>query len=289
MSKTKYILSYFTSLLLSICILLFVLLCIMKVTIFNSDFILNIFDEEKYYETLTKEIDYEISKYTLQSGLDEVVFENIIDKKIVEQNMKNVVKSFYENKKISIDTTNFKNSLSTNIETFLNNHNIVIHDKSTLDEYIGDLSEIYTKEFTFSGSLVKVQNIFNKLIKLVDIALIVLLTVSIIILIINITIFKKKTLAIPSFMTGIMLIFIYYFIINSIDINNITIYSDTVSKLISTYIFKILNILPLIGIISIVIGIIGSIIDNILESNKSVNHSKINKKNTKTMAKLNSL
>jgi len=283
LNKLKFIVKVLFQFAISISLTIIVLLLIVNNTIIKEDYILVQLDKHQFYDKFSQSIQDEILNYTVQSGLEEDVLTNLFTQEKVEITFKNMLHAFYSNEPITIDSTEFRTNLKTNIENYLTQNNIAIADETTLNQLIDQIVNVYVEEYQFSGLFTKFESQFNKLIvyshKLLKIMIIILVSL----FLISLIGFKRLFIAAPVLTLSLFFFLLYYFIINRIDINNITIYDDNISGLIHLIIYDILGIIKQIAISSLGLGLFISLIKGIIfsyffslkDKNKQVNKNKL--------------
>ena len=135
-ARIKIILYYIIELSLSLIFLITFLLAMIKMTVFNQNYIINIFNKNNYYDKVYEYISNDMAKYILQSGLENVVLEDIYTKDMIKDEVKEAVNAFYTNKEIKVDTSVVEKNLKDNIENYLASHNIMVADEQALDRFV---------------------------------------------------------------------------------------------------------------------------------------------------------
>ena len=87
-------------LLILLCLNLLVLSLILplKYTLFNESYMKQELEKQNYDTKVYEEIKTQMNHYLIQSGLDESVFDNIVTKEKVKEDIDNNLTSLYENK-----------------------------------------------------------------------------------------------------------------------------------------------------------------------------------------------
>ena len=101
-------------------------------TVLSKRYILEKFDENNYYDNLYSNIVNEMEGYIGPSGLDENIFDNIITKEKIEQDVNIVVSNIYESKNADIDTKIIRQKLDVNI----NNASDLCEREKIIKKYI---------------------------------------------------------------------------------------------------------------------------------------------------------
>ena len=89
-----------------------------------------------------------------------------------------------------------------------------------------------------------------------DKVLFVLSMVLIICVLTSISAFRGKDLSVVSYTSSFLLLFFVLYVINSIDINHISIYSELVSSIIKALVKNVLNIIKIVSCLLLGLGLI---------------------------------
>ena len=152
-----------------------------------------------------------------------------------------------------------KEKLTNNINTYLQNNNLTVSDKETLDSFITEMTQIYKDNITLYGMIDNYAGMFSKIGHLINIA-VLMLVITIIILVILLILIKGNGYETILTASGIMLLFVKFIIYDRIDYNNIVIISDSFSKVLN-YILNNIGILMIIfGLLLTIVGILTAVI-----------------------------
>lgn len=264
-SKLKVLSYYLVMIILSILVLVFALVTLLKFTVFNENYIKDQLSKNNYYTNLYQSISEEMSYYIIQSGLTDEVLKDIYTQEMVTNEINDVIDCFYHNKKMVVDTGLVKNNLENNIKAYLLKNNIVVSDQSSLDQFVDHMMNIYNEEIILSKHIEKVQSPFVKLDKLVDMLFIVLIVVVVATSIVFRVFYKHTILTIPTISSATLLLLGRYLFFNRVDVKNILFWTDNVSNVIKSIMWSISKfirneaiVLILIGIVAFIISYLGS-------------------------------
>ena len=258
--KLKMLSFYFYLLLLTVIVLGITLIFTMKLTILKPDYIIDNLKKINYYDKVYNSINEEMQNYLIQSGLTSEVLTNIYTKEDIKNSLNNAIYTFYNNKKVSVDTNSVKANLENNINNYLIRHNIVVTETEALDLFVNQMLEIYTNEIIISTKINNFSIYLVKIVKLVDISIIVLGITTLLLLIFGHFFYKKNVATIPLASAGELLVLGNYLLFNKIDVKNILFWSDNVSSVIKTVILDMSNKIYFLGFTFIIAGIIVRII-----------------------------
>ncbi len=238
-------------------------------TILSKKYILEKFEENNYYNNLYSNIINEMEGYIGPSGLDESIFDDIITREKIENDVNIVVSNIYESKDADIDTKIIDEKLEKNINKYLKKENLKIEDRTSLDEFKKQIIDVYKTEVSYNTYTKYIQNVnINKIARLFKTAkkvcLIGIILPIILILLLNT---KKVEKVIPEIMTfilacGTILMVISKYITMKINIEAITFLNTAFSIVIRDIALTVLNDILTIGIVFIVTSILLITINN---------------------------
>lgn len=290
MKRITQLIKVFFIWLLMIDIISFICLNIFSKTILNQSYILSQLEEEKYYENVYYQIQNSFEGYIGPSGLEETILNGIYSKDKVKQDIINVVNYIYTGKNYEINTEEIQVNLSNNINESLLNYNLSEEEKKSIVQFEEEIINEYKKQITHSQYFDKLANYIPKIIKNVLIIKIEMGVIGFLIIGILFFINKKNfvkfmiTIIISILGSGLFLLFAKFWTTSKIEISNITILSDSFSKVISNILREILCKWNLYGIILSIVSIILLIIFNNLLYKDNINkklskNKKVLKKN----------
>ena len=290
MKRITQLIKVFFILLLMIDIISFICLNIFSKTILNQSYILSQLEEEKYYENVYYQIQNSFEGYIGPSGLEETILNGIYSKDKVKQDIINVVNYIYTGKNYEINTEEIQVNLSNNINESLLNYNLSEEEKKSIVQFEEEIINEYKKQITHSQYFDKLANYIPKIIENVLIIKIAMGVIGFLIIGILFFINKKNfvkfmiTIIISVLGSGLFLLFAKFWTTSKIEISNITILSDSFSKVISNILREILCKWNLYGIILSIVSIILLIIFNNLLYKDNINkklskNKKVLKKN----------
>ena len=289
MKRITQLIKVFFIWLLMIDIISFICLNIFS-TILNQSYILSQLEEEKYYENVYYQIQNSFEGYIGPSGLEETILNGIYSKDKVKQDIINVVNYIYTGKNYEINTEEIQVNLSNNINESLLNYNLSEEEKKSIVQFEEEIINEYKKQITHSQYFDKLANYIPKIIENVLIIKIEMGVIGFLIIGILFFINKKNfvkfmiTIIISILGSGLFLLFAKFWTTSKIEISNITILSDSFSKVISNILREILCKWNLYGIILSIVSIILLIIFNNLLYKDNINkklskNKKVLKKN----------
>ena len=262
--KLKVLSYYFSMIFLSVMVLLLSLTILAKHTIFNEKYIISHLEKNNYYDKLCVSIKEEMSYYIIQSGLVNEVLDNIYTKEMVKTSLNSLINDFYSGKELVIETKIVSDNLNKNIQNYLLKNNIIATDQKALDLFVDQMINIYDKEIRVSNAIVRLQSLFIKLDKLIDIMFIVFLVAIPLFGIFCHFFYKRIVYTMPTISSAVLLLLGEWLLYNRIDVKNILFWNDNVSSIIKSVLWNISKIIKIEAIILIILGCVAFIIGYIL-------------------------
>lgn len=253
----KIWISYFMKFIQSISLFIITLTSIMLITIYNKNYVLDLLENNNYYQELYDVSKEEVSYYLIQSGLPEDITDDIFDVKELKTTVDKTINSLYSNTKITLDTENIKTKLTDKINQYIEDNKINVKNKDkTIKELVEKLVNVYEEEISYNNLLENVRDIFNKSYKIVKISLILAIVSFIVTYLINRLLFRERNIIVSLFTNGLLLISTVLYTKFSIDIDNISFYNTSISNILKEFINSVLANINLVGVISIVLGVL---------------------------------
>lgn len=171
------ILKFIIMLILVVCILFFGIKNIVLSTIMDKDYVLNKLEETNFYSGTYELVESGFENYIAQSGLEEVVLNNICTEEKIKNDIGIIINNIYNGTNEEIDTTEIANNLNANIDKL---DVRTSQNKSALDKFVQQICTEYkntilnTKyENTINEILNKTTNLLEKLQTIVTIVTII--------------------------------------------------------------------------------------------------------------------
>ena len=252
MKNKKIILYYLLEFVLTLSILLTIILLILKITILNKKYLVNIFEKTNYYRELYLDINTDLENYIMQSGFDNSIINDLFTetelKKVINKNVDN----FYKGENIIVDTDILKNKLENNINDYLDEIKITITDKEAINLFVNEIETIYKNRIILNKEIVGLSKSFYNINKILNLIFLGLIIFNMVIFIFTKVLFKKIALSIPILSSMSLLLISYYLLLSNININSIVFWNNYVSNVIK-YIFWDLNTILKYGSIIIIV------------------------------------
>ena len=267
----RKIISYILSFILMLLILLMCLLVIAKSTILDEKYLISQLEETRYYERMNGEIIEQFKNYTIQSGLSDNVLENLFTEDKLKNDINSVVNSLYTGKNLKIDTTEIQENLKENVlEEVSKEGKTVDFEDEAMVEYIKAIEMAYESQVSYSTNAVNsIGENFSQIIKLAstaqNIVTVALVVMVILLILINIKqIIGLNYIAISGIASGLFILISKILLDKSTDLKNIMIINQATSQVIQNTINDILTKVTTAGIVLLIIGLISSILYNLI-------------------------
>ena len=262
----KKIFLIMSSFLLTIILSILITLIIFNETILNKKYILNKLEKNNFYQLTYYDITNNLKGYTIESGLEESIIDELIDYEKVRNDINIVIDGIYDNSDIIIDTNLINTKLTTIIDKKLKETNRVptVEELASIEVFVNTILEEYENGIVYSHNLVSsIKNLSFTINKFIPNIMIILIITSFILLLITMILSKKikimiKWISIPVFATSIL--FLLLNLLLEKEFQHILIINVIFSKLLISIINGIFNLFFKVGIILLILGFIGSII-----------------------------
>ena len=267
----KKAISYVLSFVLVLMLLALCLLAIVKSTILDEKYMISKLEEANYYERMNGEIIEQFKNYTIQSGLSDEVLENLFTEDKLKQDINNVIDSIYTGKELEISTSEIRENLKENIlaEVEKEGKTVDFEDEAMV-EYLKAIESAYESQVSYSTSTINsIGSTFEKIISLAKTAQTILVTVIVVVAILLIAInikviFGLNYIAISGMASGLFILVSRIMLEHSTDLKNIMVINQATSNVIQLIINDVLTKITIIGVILLVIGLVFSVIYNLL-------------------------
>ena len=267
----KRVISYILSFILVLMLLSLCLLAILKSTILNEEYLISKLEEANYYERMNGEIIEQFKNYTIQSGLSDDVLENLFTEDKLKQDINNVINSIYTGEALEISTSEIRENLKENILAEVEKEcKTVDFEDEAMVEYLKAIESAYESQVSYSTSTINsIGSTFEKIISLAKTAQTILVTVIVVVAILLIAInikviFGLNYIAISGMASGLFILVSRIMLEHSTDLKNIMVINQATSNVIQLIINDVLTKITIIGVILLVIGLVFSVIYNLL-------------------------
>ncbi len=272
--KTKKIIGYILGFILTILLVAFITLAIIKVNVFNVKNIKKDFEKNNYYSLVYTKVLENMQDYMRSSGLDKEILDGLFTEDDIRRDVNKYLDKLYLDSAIEFDENSLKEKLAKNIEDSLAKQNLQVTDKNAIDEFVTEMVKIYKVETNLYNIVDNFTNYVQKGDNVINMALIGLMIVCIVLLI-TIILMKVHCLGTITFGVGLILAFIRFVIYEKIDFKNILILSKEFSKVLTSILTNIANNLAIFAILFLVVGLIIAIIEAIMRAKRHARYKKV--------------
>ena len=246
MKSFKYIFNIIISFLLSIVLLLNVLMGVLSFIIFNPNYYIDKFEENKFYDNVLQEVNSGFENFIYQSGLPENTIVNLATDDMIKSDINSLVLHITQKEELVLSSNKIREELDVRISNYLEKENRTLtknerenitkfedlivssYEESILPirDFIDELKDIYDKVF----------NLYNK-VKLIPIIGSVVLLFVMFILNKNSKFDLVNFSGISLLTVGILLKLFGNVVLKNIDIDNVIVFTSSLTSAFQ-YIFK---------------------------------------------------
>ena len=246
MKSFKYIFNIIISFLLSIVLLLNVLMGVLSFIIFNPNYYIDKFEENKFYDNVLQEVNSGFENFIYQSGLPENTIVNLATDDMIKSDINSLVLHITQKEELVLSSNKIREELDVRISNYLEKESRTLtknerenitkfedlivssYEESILPirDFIDELKDIYDKVF----------NLYNK-VKLIPIIGSVVLLFVMFILNKNSKFDLVNFSGISLLTVGILLKLFGNVVLKNIDIDNVIVFTNSLTSAFQ-YIFK---------------------------------------------------
>ena len=239
----------------------------------NKKYLLKKFDEMNLYSSVYEEVREGFENYIYQSGLDISIIDKICTKEKVKQDIISVVDYIYGDEKATIDSTEIRQNLDIAINEYVEKEGRKLSKQETENiNKFEDLIENSYKEKIgiYQKGSDKISGKIPLILSLTKKARLISLISSAVVLILLVIVNAKKVsfagsfFGVSVFASGMIMIITKSIINSKIPINELVIFTKSLSSVMINIINSILSTIQVIGIWYIVLGILIIIAMNFL-------------------------
>lgn len=246
MKSFKYIFNIIISFLLSIVLLLNVFMGVLSFIIFNPNYYIDKFEENKFYDNVLQEVNSGFENFIYQSGLPENTIVNLATDDMIKSDINSLVLHITQKEELVLSSNKIREELDVRISNYLEKENRTLtknerenitkfedlivssYEESILPirDFIDELKDMYDKVF----------NLYNK-VKLIPIIGSVVLLFVMFILNKNSKFDLVNFSGISLLTVGILLKLFGNVVLKNIDIDNVIVFTNSLTSAFQ-YIFK---------------------------------------------------
>lgn len=238
-------------------------------TMLKEEYVLSQISENGYYEKVEADLKNGFEEYQYQSGFPAEIFENLLAKEMIKEEIDSIVHHIYNGTEVVSHTSTIEEQLSKNIEQYLNDNQIALkaEQQKNIDDFKKIIVDVYENKISMTTNYIdpitKLRVKIDNLIGFAKIGLaFVLIVILLMILIINMRTIEEifSTIGVSFLSSGILFQLVHFVIVKHIDIENILLLSHSFSSLVREIVQDILSKFTYFGILFIGIGIVSIMI-----------------------------
>lgn len=263
----KYLIKFLNAVLvvvLTVCIIGFVILKVASSTILKETYIHKMMVESKYYDNLYEEIKSNFENYIGPSGFDENILDDICSKQDIQNDTEKILDNIYEGKGEKINTEEIKSRIIDRINQKVQEQDNIITEKmqASIKKFAETIADEYINTISHTEYEEQLNSLYKEITKLVEIAQKALFfTIAIIVSLLIVLNIKNLycsalSIGIAICSSGAFIIAIYYIIHGNVKISQLKILNNAISLALQNTVTDILSITFKIGWILTIIGII---------------------------------
>ncbi len=249
--KRKTIAGYLLGFVLAILLVCYVLLAVIKTTIFNETYVKSMLNENNYYKLIYNKILDNMESYLDKLNVPIDIIDNIYTEDEVKTDIDNMIGSIFGDKKFKYDESLIEKRITKNINKYVDEYNVKVND---IERFVNEIVNIYKKGVNVFSVIENFINIFQKVGDLLGIISILLLIICSLLLI-SIILIKVKSLGFTSLVTGFMLYIIKILLFKIINISKLNVITSELTRVVKDILEKLGSLLITYAIIFIGIGI----------------------------------
>lgn len=244
---------------LVICIVAIGMIKIVSSTVLEKAYITQKLEETNFYSETYELVKSNFENYIYQSGLDEVVLDDICSEEKVKSDINQIISNIYEGTDIKIDTKEISDNLNANIDK-LNIKNS--RNEKAIEQFVKHITDEYTNTILHTKYEDDINNAYGKITNLIEKAnTIIIITIIVDIIIIILTNIKKISRNLQD--AGITLLASSSFVLiannivqSKVNISGIKIFNDSFSEVIVKILQEFVEKINTFGMITLIVAII---------------------------------
>ena len=244
---------------LVICIVAIGMIKIVSSTVLEKAYITQKLEETNFYLETYELVKSNFENYIYQSGLDEVVLDDICSEEKVKSDINQIISNIYEGTDIKIDTKEISDNLNANIDK-LNIKNS--RNEKAIEQFVKHITDEYTNTILHTKYEDDINNAYGKITNLIEKAnTIIIIAIIVDIIIIILTNIKKISRNLQD--AGITLLASSSFVLiannivqSKVNISGIKIFNDSFSEVIVKILQEFVEKINTFGMITLIVAII---------------------------------
>lgn len=243
---------------LTICILFLGIKNIFSSTILDQSYITNKLEETNLYHETYELVKSNFENYIYQSGLDEIVLEDICTEEKVKNDLNTILSNIYQGTDVKIDTTEIADNLNKNIDEL---DIKTSSNAKAIDQFVQHICDEYTDTILHTKYEASINEIYSKAVDLLEkinnIVMIVTVVSAILLIILNIKNISKLIQNVGSALlaSSVFVLVAHNIVTTKVYVEGIKVFNDAFSNTLVTILKDVLQKIQSFGIVTLIIAI----------------------------------
>ena len=244
---------------LTICILFLGIKNIFSSTILAQSYITSKLEETNLYHETYELVKSNFENYIYQSGLDEIVLEDICTEEKVKNDLNTILSNIYQGTDVKIDTTEIADNLNKNIDEL---DIKTSSNAKAIDQFVQHICDEYTDTILHTKYEASINEIYSKAVDLLEkinnIVMIVTVVSAILLIILNIKNISKLIQNVGSALlaSSVFVLVAHNIVTTKVYIEGIKVFNDAFSNTLVTILKDVLQKIQSFGIVTLIIAIV---------------------------------
>ena len=244
---------------LTICILFLGIKNIFSSTILDQSYITNKLEETNLYHETYELVKSNFENYIYQSGLDEIVLEDICTEEKVKKDLNTILSNIYQGTDVKIDTTEIADNLNKNIDEL---DIKTSSNAKAIDQFVQHICDEYTDTILHTKYEASINEIYSKAVDLLEkinnIVMIVTVVSAILLIILNIKNISKliQNLGTALLASSVFVLVAHNIVITKVYVEGIKVFNDAFSNTLVAILKDVLQKIQSLGIVTLIIAIV---------------------------------
>lgn len=273
MKVIKYILNIIFSFLLVCLVIGMTLLNIFKNNFLYKELVYSKLEEIGFYTQVEEEVNSGFEDFIYQSGLPETTIQNLVSYEKIKSDINGNIESIYNNTEYNISTDEIKEELEKRIDEYISSKKRIINktDRENIEKFESLIITSYEKNINIIPEGIEiakkyVPNIVSMYERYANITYVICAIDLIILAVINLKeiVIMLKYLGISILSSGMLLKMVKPILDKSIDIDNVELFTTSLTSFVQNVYRDILFKIDNIGLNFIIVGLVMIIIYSIL-------------------------
>ena len=231
----------------------------------NKNNVLKKFEQINFYNSIYEEVRDGFENYIYQSGLDINIIDKICTKEKVKNDILIVINSMYGEENSTIETTEIRNNLDNSINEYVvsQGRKLSKQEQDNIEKFEDLIEESYKEEIgLYQKGSDKMARSMPRILNIIKKGQIISIGITALVLIILVVINSKKVSIAGSYVgssllsSGVIMVAIKNIVTSKIDIDNLVIFTKSLSNAVISIIFSILQMIQSFGIAYIIFGFV---------------------------------